>query len=33
VIAIGRRSGDKIIISQGIAAGERVALRDPSGKE
>jgi HlyD family secretion protein len=32
-IVIGRRSGDRILISGGLREGDRVALRDPSGKE
>jgi HlyD family secretion protein len=33
VVEVGRKSGDKIMISRGLSAGEQVALRDPSAKE
>jgi len=29
----GRRSGDRILIAKGLQAGERIALKDPTGKE
>ena len=32
-IEIGRRSGDRILVSRDLREGDRVALRDPSGKE
>jgi RND family efflux transporter MFP subunit len=32
-IAVGRRSGDKIMVAKGVSAGEQVALRDPTAKE
>jgi HlyD family secretion protein len=32
-IAVGRRSGDRILISNGLREGDRIALKDPSGKE
>jgi HlyD family secretion protein len=32
-IAVGRRSGDRILISNGLREGDRIALQDPSGKE
>jgi RND family efflux transporter MFP subunit len=32
-ITIGRRSGDRILISNGLREGDRIALKDPSGKE
>ena len=32
-VEIGRRSGDKVLIAQGLKPGEQVALRDPTGKE
>jgi RND family efflux transporter MFP subunit len=32
-IEIGRRSGDRILITKGVHAGEEVALRDPTMKE
>ena len=32
-IEVGRRSGDRILVSRGLREGDRVALRDPSGKE
>lgn len=32
-IEVGRRSGDKILVAKGVAAGEQVALRDPTLKE
>jgi len=31
-IEVGRRSGDKILISKGLRAGEQIALRDPTMK-
>jgi len=33
VIEVGRRSGDRILVSKGLQAGDRVALKDPTGKE
>jgi HlyD family secretion protein len=32
-IGVGRRSGDRILISSGLREGDRIALKDPSGKE
>lgn len=32
-IVVGRRSGDRILISKGLREGDRIALKDPSGKE
>lgn len=32
-IAERRRSGDQILVASGVSAGERVALKDPTGKE
>jgi HlyD family secretion protein len=32
-IEVGRRSGDRILVSDGLREGDRVALKDPSGKE
>ena len=32
-IDVGRRSGDKILISKGVNAGEQLALRDPTAKD
>ncbi|HEY1679450.1 MAG TPA: HlyD family efflux transporter periplasmic adaptor subunit [Candidatus Sulfotelmatobacter sp.] len=32
-IDVGRRSGDKIMVAKGVAAGDQVALRDPTAKE
>lgn len=32
-VEVGRRSGDKILVSKGVAAGDTVALRDPTVKE
>jgi len=32
-IEIGRRSGDRILVSRGLREGDRIALKDPSGKE
>lgn len=32
-IEVGRRSGDKIMVARGVAAGDQVALRDPTAKE
>ncbi len=32
-IEVGRRSGDKIMVAKGVAAGDQVALRDPTVKE
>ena len=32
-IVIGRRSGDRILVSRGLREGDRIALKDPSGKE
>ncbi|MFZ0734948.1 MAG: efflux RND transporter periplasmic adaptor subunit [Candidatus Sulfotelmatobacter sp.] len=32
-IEVGRRSGDKVLVAKGVAAGEQVALRDPTLKE
>ena len=31
-IEVGRRSGDKILISKGLRPGEQIALRDPTMK-
>jgi HlyD family secretion protein len=33
VVEVGRRSGDKIVVAKGVAAGDKVALRDPTVKE
>ena len=33
VIEVGRRSGDRILVSKGLQAGDRVELKDPTGKE
>jgi len=30
---VGRRSGDKVLIAKGVAAGEKVALKDPTLKD
>jgi multidrug efflux pump subunit AcrA (membrane-fusion protein) len=32
-VEVGRRSGDKILITMGLNAGEQVALREPTAKE
>jgi multidrug efflux pump subunit AcrA (membrane-fusion protein) len=32
-IEISRRSGDQVLVGKGLRAGERVALKDPSGTE
>lgn len=32
-IQVSRRSGDQILVGKGLRPGERVALKDPSGKE
>jgi hypothetical protein len=32
-IEIAKRSGDQILVSKGLRAGDRVALKDPSSKE
>jgi HlyD family secretion protein len=32
-IEVGRRSGDRILVSRGLREGDRIALEDPSGKE
>ncbi len=32
-IQASRRSGDRILVEQGLRAGDRVALKDPAGKE
>jgi HlyD family secretion protein len=32
-IEIGRRSGDRVLVSRGLREGDRVALKDPFGKE
>ncbi len=32
-IDVGRRSGDRILVSRGLREGDRIALKDPSGKE
>ena len=32
-VEVGRRSGDKVMISKGLGAGEQVALSDPTAKE
>ena len=32
-VEIGRRSADKVLVTKGVAAGEQVALRDPTVKE
>jgi multidrug efflux pump subunit AcrA (membrane-fusion protein) len=32
-IEVGRRSGDKILVSSGVNQGDLVALRDPTSKE
>ena len=32
-VVVDRRSGDKVLIAKGLAAGEQVALRDPVAKE
>jgi HlyD family secretion protein len=32
-IEVGRRSGDKVMISKGVSAGDQVALKDPTLKE
>jgi HlyD family secretion protein len=32
-IQVARRSGDRVLLGQGLQAGDRVALKDPSGKE
>jgi HlyD family secretion protein len=33
VLEVERRSGDRILVSKGLQAGDRVALKDPTGKE
>jgi HlyD family secretion protein len=33
VVEVGRRSGDKIVVANGVSAGDKVALRDPTVKE
>jgi HlyD family secretion protein len=33
IIEVGRRSGDRILVSKGLRPGDRVALKDPTGKE
>ena len=33
VIEVGRRSGDRILVSKGLQGGDRIALKDPTGKE
>ena len=32
-IDVSRRSGDRVVVSKGLAAGERIALEDPTTKE
>ena len=32
-IEVGRRSGDRILVSKGLQPGEQIALRDPSARE
>lgn len=32
-LEVGRRSGDKVLVSKGVSAGEQVALKDPTTKE
>ena len=32
-IEVGRRSGDRILVTKGVSAGDQVALRDPTSKE
>lgn len=32
-IQVGRKSGDKILVAKGVSTGERIALRDPTGKD
>jgi len=32
-IEVRRRSGDRVLVAKGLRAGDRVALKDPSGKE
>ena len=32
-IQVGRKSGDRILVANGIASGEKLVLRDPTGKE
>jgi multidrug efflux pump subunit AcrA (membrane-fusion protein) len=32
-VEVGRRSGDQVLIANGLRAGEQVALRDPTTKE
>ena len=32
-IQVGRKSGDKILVTQGVSPGEKLALRDPTGKQ
>jgi multidrug efflux pump subunit AcrA (membrane-fusion protein) len=33
VIEVVRRSGDRILVSKGLQGGDRIALKDPTGKE
>ena len=33
VIQVGRKSGDRALVTSGLKAGKRVALQDPAGKE
>ncbi len=33
VLEVGRRSGEKLLVSKGLRAGERVALKDPTAKD
>jgi hypothetical protein len=32
-IEVKRRSGDRVVVSNGLEAGERIALQDPTTKE
>ena len=32
-VAVGRRSGDEVLVAKGVTAGEQVALRDPTARE
>jgi HlyD family secretion protein len=32
-IQVGRKSGDKILVAQGVSPGDKLALRDPTAKE